>query len=167
MAKKTSGKPAQAHEADPGPVGVKLSDMTHENYDGPKVLGSIDVDSRAGKRMIINAQSPPYFQPDKLKGKVFKLVNWVAEVKSYTDTETRETRDAVTITMLDEKGRTCRFGSEAVTRSFDTIRAMYGDGPYTPPLFLRIEPYKTRNARNSYTVIEVDEATVKAADLAE
>lgn len=134
--------------------------MLTDGYDGPRLMSSIDLSTRAGKRFFLNAKSPPSFQPDALRGKVFRLVNWIGELRKFHDDETGEDRDAVSVTMIDPDGRTARFGSEAVTRALDVIRTLYGNGPYEPPLFIRVEPYRTKNSRNSYTLQEVDPESV-------
>lgn len=135
--------------------------MLADNYDGPKMLSSVDIKTRAGKRMFLNSQSPPSFQPDQLRGKVFRLVHWIGEPRIFHDETTGEDRLAVSITLIDPDGRTARFGSEAVTRALDVVRTLYGNGPYEPPLYIRVEPYRTKNQRNSYTLQEVDPDNVK------
>lgn len=142
-----------------------ISLMLAPDYDGPTIRAAVDLTTRAGKRIFFNAQSQPTFAPDKLRGKVFRLVNWLAERRSFHDDESGEDRLGVSVVMIDPKGQTCRFGSEAIVRSLDTIRKLYGNGPFAAePIFLRIEKVTTNKGRQSYSVQEVDPEEVDESE---
>ena len=155
--KKPPTSPAAASPAPGSNDDTPLANMLAADYDGPKVRAAVDLSTRAGKRIFLNAQSQPTFLPEQLRGKVFRLVSWLAERRTFHDDETQEDRLGVSIVMIDPKGQTCRFGSEAIVRFIDSVRQMYGNGPYaSEPIFLRIEKVTTRKGRQSYSVQEVD-----------
>lgn len=163
MAKK---KPpaANAVSSPPPPSGdeTPIASMLANDYDGPKFRAAVDLTTRAGKRMFLNAQSQPTFSPDALRGKVFRVVSWLADRRSFHDEESGDDRLGVSVTFIDPKGQTCRFGSEAIVRALDTIRQLYGNGPWSSePIYLRVEKVTTRNGRQSYSVTEVDPADVE------
>jgi hypothetical protein len=134
--------------------------MLLPDYEGPKQLSSLDLTTRSGKRLLINSQNNPTFSPDALRGKVFRVVNWIAERREFHDETSGDNRLGVSVTLIDPSGKTCRFGSEAVVRVLDTIRTVYGNGPWSEPIFLMIDKYTTKNSRQSYSILEVDPADV-------
>lgn len=162
--KEASTPPAQHQAA--GEDVQPLATMLADDYSGPTALAAIDLSTVDGKRLFVNLGSVPTLTPDRLKGKVFRLASWAAERRLFADQKTGEERWAVAVSLIDPDGLVVRFGSDAVCRALDRVRQAFGNGPYDPPLYVRIERVQTSSGRQTYSVVLVDESQYEPLEVA-
>lgn len=60
-------------------------------------------------------------------------------------------------TVLVDKGlKAWQFVSDALPKELDTLREIFGDGPYEEPMRIKVDKIKTRKGYNTYTISPVE-----------
>lgn len=112
---------------------------------------SFDPSTDDGMGKLFDAMKTAELDAKTLANTVFNLTDWMAVGREGIVDDEGELHDRVFVTFWDDKGTRLMWGGNGPHQSFRAIRALFGDGPYNPPLPLKIVPFATGNAgRSSY-----------------
>lgn len=54
--------------------------------------------------------------------------------------------------VIDRNGAAYSFVSDGLARELDTLRSLFGDGPYTDPMQIKVSKIKTRSGGHTYSM---------------
>lgn len=112
---------------------------------------SFDPFSEDGMSKTFDAMKTAELNAKTLANTVIEITDWMAVGRFGLVNDEGEIHDGVFVTFWDDKGGRLMWGGLGPHQSFRAIRALFGDGPYNPPLPLRIVPFQTGGAgRSSY-----------------
>lgn len=57
--------------------------------------------------------------------------------------------------LIDKKGNAWGFVSDAMPKELDTLRQVFGEGPYSDPLLIKVSKITTRKGFSTYTIAPV------------
>jgi hypothetical protein len=64
--------------------------------------------------------------------------------------KTGEIITPVRTVLIDKGGNAFSFVSDGIARELDTLRTLFGDGPYTDPMKVKVSKIKTRSGGHTY-----------------
>lgn len=129
------------------------------------IVTSLDIESDEGKRLLIRAVSDPDMSladlgPDGVTLLVKHHVAMVGpqevEGQGHNSGEIIK-RMVVKVRLILDDGRTFGWSSSITTEHWGMILAVYGHGPWNPPLKCRLRPHKKVKDRSPWWSIEVEE----------
>ena len=129
-----------------------VCDLGKPDYKGPQMIGSINLDSEAGKRAFMNSRGEPDFKAADMNGEIFALENWIVSRQHYDGKEDEEERDGIRIALIDPEGRILGCSSDALGRFLDDLFIVKGRGPYKPPVGISLTPSQTGGGRRTYKI---------------
>lgn len=127
-----------------------LEKMLLSSYEGPLVVGTLDMTTDDGREMYFLAAGAVDIDREMACEDYFPVCSWVAEVKANIAAEGEPAKPGVRVTLFGPQGETFAFAGVVPHDSFGRIRAVYGDGPWTPPLWLKGKEVKTSKGRSTY-----------------
>ena len=142
------GKAKRSAEPDQAP---SLAAMIEPKYNHCK-RWNFDVKTEEGFDMAMRLGEVGIPKLSQLDGEAFELVYWAAEGSLYNGEDDDEPREGVRLALWDKDGVMFRTTSMGVIRQLDRIIAFRGEGPYDPPMKLRITPAETSGGRRTYNV---------------
>ncbi len=134
------------------PPPKSVCDLGKPDYLGPQMIGSINMDSEAGKLAFLNCRSEPDFKAADMNGEIFKIENWIVSRQHYDGKEDEEERDGIRIALIDPEGRILGCSSDALGRGLDDLFIVRGRGPYDPPVGISLTPATTGGGRRTYKI---------------
>lgn len=122
----------------------------------PSLALNFDPRSPLGAKILLGAQGVADETPETIGEKPFPLAYWLVKRVLRTDEATGEIKASARTTLVTADG--VRFACESlgVLESLDLIRQIYGDGPYDPPIRVRVERSKTGQGRRYYYLVAAD-----------
>jgi len=127
------------------------------------VASNIDVSGRAGLAIVLKCTSKPTVPAEELERTAFPVKYYYAHATEMTDQRTGEVTERVRLVLVSPEGETTSFVSFGVIHSLDTIRRYLGDGPYDPPLKVKVVRDKTRSGGEVAKLEMVEDAEASEA----
>lgn len=109
------------------------------------IATNIDVMGDAGLALLMKCTGQPTVPSDTLDGVPFPVKFYYAHMVELANQRTGEIESRVRLVLVSPEGETCSFVSQGVIDSLDLIRRFKGDGPYNPPLKVKVTRQKTRS----------------------
>jgi hypothetical protein len=98
----------------------------------------------AGLQMLTKIHGKADYDADALDGKPFDMVHFYAHLVDLRSDKGGEIVPAIRVVLVNPARETLGFVSDGVVDSLDLIRSVLGDGPYDPPIPVRVVRQKTR-----------------------
>jgi hypothetical protein len=135
------------------PVETYFADATHVN----DVVTNLDLSGREGLVRQMKVTSAVDRDGESLSDTPFPVKWWYAHIVEPVDPSTGEVQRCIRVVLMSPAGETTSFTSTGVIDSLDMIRRSLGDGPYDPPLWVRLVRIKTRHKRTIFRLEAVEE----------
>ena len=119
--------------ADEVPVGSMAGNFGRENPDFATLLFAVEEPGTKDKEDHLAAP--------------FEVQYWAAKKTELVSQATQEMTSSVRLVLISPTMETLAFNSTGAVESWDLVRAIHGDGPYSPPLKVLVHPVKTRTGR--------------------
>lgn len=103
----------------------------------------------AAAKFITDALASDSLRLDEASNTVFPTRYYLAHVCDYV-AEDGEVLTMPRVVLIGPAGETMAFVSEGAIRSLDLIRTLLGDGPWNPPLPIRVQPVPTRHGFRTF-----------------
>lgn len=140
------------------PVETFFADAVHDN----DVYTNIDLQGRDGLVRQMKVTSKCDIEGESLSEEPFAFSHFYAHVVYPMDAATGEVQRCVRVVLMSPGGQTTSFTSGGVIDSLDMIRRSLGDGPYDPPLMVKLARIKTRHKRTIFRLEVLPEPTADA-----
>jgi hypothetical protein len=137
------------------PVETYFADASHVN----DVVTNLDLRGREGLIRQMKVTSAVDREGESLSDTPFPIRWWYAHIVEPVDPSTGEVQRCIRVVLMSPEGQTTSFTSGGVIDSLDMIRRSLGDGPYDPPLWVRLVRIKTRHKRTIFRLEAVEDPT--------
>jgi hypothetical protein len=137
------------------PVETYFADARHDN----DVVTNLNLRGREGLVRQMKVTSAVDRDGESLSDTPFPVKWWYAHIVEPVDPSTGEVQRCIRVVLMSPAGETTSFTSTGVIDSLDMIRRSLGDGPYDPPLWVRLVRIKTRHKRTIFRLEAVEEPT--------
>lgn len=127
-----------------------LERMLHPSYGGPMVVGTLDMTTDDGREQYFLAAGAVDIDREMACEEYFPVSHWVAEAKANIAAEGEPVKPGVRVTLFSPDGATFAFAGVVPHDSFNRIRGVYGDGPWSPCLWFKGKETKTSKGRMTY-----------------
>jgi Phage Single-stranded DNA-binding protein len=132
-------------------VKIKTYFGNQENADG--YASNMQMAGLEGLQMLTKLHGKAELEVDDLQGKPFLMKWFYAHKVELRSDKGGEVVDAIRVVLVDPDRRTLGFVSDGVVDSLDLIRSILGDGPYDPPIPVRVVRQKTRGGNSVLRLI--------------
>lgn len=122
---------------------------------GTTILG-FDPTHEAHEAAVYAAESGESDPPEDYRDTPFLLYAWMAKKIQLADQVTGDPQPAVRVVLMSPGGKMMAATSMGVVLSLDLIRTFRGDGPYDPPIPVRVVETKTRRGFRLYRLVPTD-----------
>lgn len=82
----------------------------------------------------------------------FDLKYWFCHRIEMSAQNTGEFIQPIRTVLIDKKSNAVSFVSDGIARELDTLRSIFGDGPYTEAMVVKVEKIQTRSKTSTYTM---------------
>lgn len=132
---------------------VNLEVMLRPEYDGPQVIGTLDLTSDDGREWYLTSAGAVDIDREMACQEWFPVSYWTAEYRDNIAQEGEPPKSGVRVTLYSPDGATFAFAGVVPHDSFRRIRSIFGDGPWPTPLWFNGREIKTSKGRSTYILI--------------
>lgn len=144
MAKQTMPDPvANLNTADSVSI-VRLTDHFGKPENKNGTASNITLQGRDALAMMTKLHGKADLDADALGSDPFLMKHFFAHVVELRNQQSGELTESIRLVLIDPEGKTISFCSQGAVDSLDLIRSCLGDGPYDPPVKVRVVRQKTR-----------------------
>jgi hypothetical protein len=115
-------------------IGAPCTDLAAATCPANARLMNFGSDDPRFEELLFASEDDATKNPDQFSEIPFRVVYWTAKPIELTAEDTGEQFRAVRLVLIDDQGETVSFASAGALKSWDLIRSVRGNGPYTPAL---------------------------------
>lgn len=144
-----SGEPIHVKVGDPPPF-RKIEDILALGG-GAAIVHNFDGDKVAQYRLTALATGGACVSFDEMPNP-FDLKYWFCHRVDMVAQKSGEIITPIRTVLIDKSGKAVSFVSDGIAKELDTLRSIFGDGPYTEPMQVRLQRIKTRAGTFTYSM---------------
>lgn len=128
-------------------IATPIASLLQDGVQDGALLCGFQADSPAGQAAIFAAESGDSMTADEIGNDEIMVISWLAKRIQMADQLTGQPVPNVRVVLFTASGDSVSFVSLGVVLSLDLIRSFAGDGPYDPPIGVRVVTTRTRQGR--------------------
>lgn len=118
---------------------------------GEAIVHNFDGDTMAQYRLVALATGGGAKKFEEMPTP-FDIKYWYCARVDMVAQRTGEIISPIRTALIDKSGNVVSFVSDGMVKELDTLRSLFGDGPYLMPLPLKVTKITTRSGASTYTM---------------
>lgn len=110
--------------------------------EAPAVISNILADDADRPKLFMATLSEADFSADDLLGVEFELNRFICVGVKYAADDDGAARHGIRTILVDVNGKTAGFGSDGIVRALDMLIGLFGPGPWSPSLVVKVVQLK-------------------------